>query len=118
MNHEISILHRPHQVAQKLSKTTFPLSSESLTRDPFASVKLKSGAALRFEEDNFPARVADDEHPAKTPLASAAVRNLLRELVAFHIRGALTVWFEANLICFHSFARCLRLRPKDLENCA
>ena len=118
MNHEISILHRPHQVAQKLSKTTFPLSSESLTRDPFASVKLKSGVALRFEEDNFPARGADDEPPAKTPLAGAAARNHLRELVAFHIRGALTMWIEASLIRFHSFARCLRLRPKDLENCA
>jgi|HubBroStandDraft_6_1064221.scaffolds.fasta_scaffold650902_3 hypothetical protein len=42
----------------------------------------------------------------------------MRELVAFHIRGALTVWLEANLIRFHSFARCLRLRPKDLETCA
>jgi hypothetical protein len=69
MNHGISILHGPHQVARK------------------SSVKLKSRVALRFEEDNFPARVADDEPPAKTPLVSAAVRNLLRELVAFHISG-------------------------------
>ena len=100
MNHGISILHGPHQVAQKLSKTTFPLSSESLTRDPFASVKLKSGAALRFEADNFAERVANDEQPAKTALESAVVRNLLREVVTFHICGALTVWFEANLILF------------------
>ena len=80
-------------------------------------MKLKSGAAFRFDAENFAACVADDEHPAKTPLENAVVRNLVCEVVTFHIRGALTVWFEANPIRLDSFARCLRLRPEDLELC-
>jgi hypothetical protein len=48
------------------------------------------------------------------PLGSQGSLTLSQD----HSRGALTVWFEANLIRFHSFVRCLRLRPKDLENCA
>src|SRR6185437_3778881 len=46
-NHGISILQGPHQVAQKSSKTTFPLKSERRTVAPFTSFKAKSGAGLR-----------------------------------------------------------------------
>jgi|SRR5579875_2184526 len=46
-NHGISIAQGPHQVAQKFNSTTLPRKSESETRLPLASVKVKSGAGLR-----------------------------------------------------------------------
>src|SRR5205085_22642 len=47
MNQGISILQGPHHVAQKFTRTTFPLRSESLSVAPVASLREKSGAGLR-----------------------------------------------------------------------
>src|SRR6188768_750244 len=47
MNHGISTLQPVHQVAQKSSSTTLPLSDESLTGLPSRPGRLKSVASLR-----------------------------------------------------------------------
>src|ERR1700691_444941 len=47
MNSGISTLQPPHQVAQKLSRTTLPPKPDSLTDFPDASCKSKSGAIFR-----------------------------------------------------------------------
>jgi hypothetical protein len=103
------------QAGAAVRSLTSGAANTPATRGRLAGSNSSAAASILIDS---PENRTSDEHPAKTPLASAAVRNLLREVVAFHIRGALTVWFEANLIRLHSFARCLRLRPKDLENCA
>src|ERR1044071_7473690 len=41
MNHGISILQGPHQVAQKSSSTTLPLSAASFTSLPSTSLRVK-----------------------------------------------------------------------------
>src|SRR5208282_499281 len=46
-NSGISTLQPSHQVAQKFSRTTFPLKSESFTAWPEASLKVKFGAIFR-----------------------------------------------------------------------
>src|SRR4051812_29714258 len=48
MNQGISTRQGAHHVAQKLSRTTLPRKSESLTGLPEASLSTKSGAILRF----------------------------------------------------------------------
>src|SRR6267143_4872214 len=47
MSQGISTWHPSHQVAQKLTRTTFPFRLESLTSLPLTSCKVKSGASFR-----------------------------------------------------------------------
>src|SRR5580704_9551814 len=71
MNQGISTLHGPHQVAQKLSSTTLPLRSESLTFAPVASLSAKSGAERRSLAGFTAVLTLDDPQPAR-PNPSAA----------------------------------------------
>src|SRR5580692_11360358 len=79
MNHGISILHGPHHVAQKFSRTTLPLESESLTEAPLASVRVKSGAALRLISDDDAARTGDD---GAQPVSSAHAKAIRASTVS------------------------------------
>ena len=45
----ISVLQPPHQVAQKSSRTTFPLYADNLMGAPLASAREKSGAGLPMD---------------------------------------------------------------------
>src|SRR5262249_32874246 len=47
MYHGISILQPVHQVAQKSSRTTWPLYADNVIGFPLASFSVKSGAATR-----------------------------------------------------------------------
>src|SRR5579885_2918123 len=80
MNQGISILQGPHQVAQKLSRTTFPLKSESFTVFPVASLSSKSGAALRSFSAVTAARTL---LPVQPPKKAAQPRT--RSALAHHI---------------------------------
>src|SRR5262249_49904586 len=65
MNHGISILQGPHHVAQKFSRTTLPLKSESFTFLPVTSFSSKSGATFRSFSAVTAARTLVPVQPAK-----------------------------------------------------
>src|SRR5580693_1054284 len=73
MNQGISILQGPHHVAQKLSSSTLPLKSESRRGAPFASLRLKSGAAFRSSAtlSSVRAWLGAEEQPTSSEVASA-----------------------------------------------
>src|SRR5258707_3128220 len=77
MNQGISILQGPHHVAQKLSSTTLPLKSESRRGAPFASLRLRSGAAFRSSAtlSSLRAWLGAEEQPTNSKVASAMVAN-------------------------------------------
>src|SRR5271154_1774618 len=77
MNQGISILQGPHHVAQKLSNTTLPLKSESRRGAPFASLRLKSGAAFRSSAtlSSVRAWLGAEEQPTSSEVASAMAAN-------------------------------------------
>src|SRR5271163_425643 len=77
MNQGISILQGPHHVAQKLSNTTLPLKSESRKGAPFASLRLKSGAAFRSSAtlSSVRAWLGAEEQPTSSEVASAMAAN-------------------------------------------
>src|SRR5271155_151232 len=77
MNQGISILQGPHHVAQKFSNTTLPLKSESRKGAPFASPRLKSGAAFRSSAtlSSLRAWLGAEEQPTNSEVASATAAN-------------------------------------------
>src|SRR5580704_19533762 len=77
MNQGISILQGPHHVAQKLSSSTLPLKSESRKAAPFASLRMKSGAALRSSAtlSSVRAWLGAEEQPTSSEVTSAMVAN-------------------------------------------
>src|SRR5579862_6197838 len=82
MNHGISILQGPHQVAQKSSSTTLPLKSDNFTVLPWASFKAKSGATLR-SLSSFTAAFTDlCGAQAVTPSATATVAARVQRRMA------------------------------------
>src|SRR5262249_59915467 len=65
MNHGISILHGPHQVAQKSSRITLPLNDARLTSrfERSFSVKLRfAGFALAGHDDAAAAEASNGGH--------------------------------------------------------
>ena len=65
------ILQGPHHVAQKLSSSTLPLKSESRKGAPFASLRLKSGAAFRSSAklSSVGAWLGAEEQPTSSEVA-------------------------------------------------
>src|SRR5271168_576168 len=77
MNQGISILQGPHHVAQKFSNTTLPLKSESRKGAPFASLRMKSGAAFRSSAtlSSVRAWLGPEEQPTNNEVANATAAN-------------------------------------------
>src|SRR5271170_8529107 len=77
INQGISILQGPHHVAQKLSSTTLPLKSESRKGAPFASLRLKSGAAFRSSAtlSSVRAWLGAEEQPTSSEVTRAMAAN-------------------------------------------
>src|ERR1700761_291423 len=86
----ISNLHPPHHVAQKSSRTTFPLRAARETVWPCASVRAKSGAGLRAAggiSDSAdavavlsPACEESATKMVKTPINESAIRFIVWHL--------------------------------------